>query len=182
MLDRGNWIQTYTGKQFYALDPQPDDICIEDIAHALSNMCRYAGHCKKFYSVAEHSILVAESVAPEYQLAALLHDASEAYLVDIPRPFKAYLDNYYELEGNIMDVIYTKFGADQRFHDVIKSVDTRILNDEREQNMNTSEHVWDDYGDPLGVKLKFLSPEEAEGEFLAFFDAIIEREGILVSA
>lgn len=182
MPNRGNWIQTYTGKQFYALDPQPDDIDIEDIAHALSNMCRYAGHCKKFYSVAEHSILVAENLSSEYQLAGLLHDASEAYLVDIPRPFKGYLTNYYELEEKIMNSIYAKFNVDCGFHDVIKAVDTRILNDEREQNMNKSEHKWDDYGDLLGVQLKFYSPEEAEEQFLSFFDALVNRENFHVSA
>lgn len=182
MVDRGNWIQTYSGKQFYALDPQPEDICIEDIAHALSNMCRYAGHCKKFYSVAEHSILVAEYLPSEYQLAALLHDASEAYLVDIPRPFKGYLTNYYELESKIMDAIYARFNVDCGFHDVIKEVDTRILNDEREQNMPPSKHKWDDYGDLLGVELRFYSPEEAEQQFLSYFDALMERDRLHVIA
>lgn len=178
MTDRGNWIQTYTGKQFYVLDPQPEDIDIEDIAHALSNMCRYAGHCKKFYSVAEHSILVADYLPIEYQLGALLHDASEAYLVDIPRPFKGYLTNYYDLESKIMDAIYTKFGVKEGFHDVVKAVDNRILNDEREQNMIPSNYKWDDYGDLLGVDLRFYSPEEAEEQFLAFFDSLMERQRV----
>lgn len=178
MLDRGNWIQTYSGKKFYALDPQPEDVTIEDIAHSLSRMCRYAGHCNRFYSVAEHSILVAEYMPAEYQLAALLHDASEAYLVDIPRPFKSYLTNYYELEAKIMNTIYEKFGVDCGFHDEIKAVDTRILNDEREQNMNKSDNKWDDYGLPLGIKLKFLSPDEAEEQFLSYFDALMERDNV----
>lgn len=181
MADRGKWIQTFSGKQFYALDPQPDDICIEDIAHALSRMCRYAGHCNKFYSVAEHSFLVAENLAPEYQLAGLLHDASEAYLVDIPRPFKSYLGNYYELEEKIMDAIYAKYAITHGFHDEVKKVDNAILIDERHQNLSThgaSDEEW--CGIPgiqgMGIQLKFWTPDEAEQQFLAFFDALMERE------
>ena len=79
---------TYTGKEFYPLDPNPADIDIKDIAHALSNCCRFAGHIKSFYSVAQHSVIVSELCEPENALAGLLHDASEAYLSDIARPVK----------------------------------------------------------------------------------------------
>lgn len=181
MTDRGNWIQTYSGKQFYALDPQPDDIDIEDIAHALSRMCRYAGHCNKFYSVAEHSVLVAENLPIEYQLAGLLHDASEAYLVDIPRPFKSYLNNYYEMEKKIMDAIYAKFDIVHGFHDEVKKVDNAILIDERHQNLsvhNTSDEDWCGIKGikGMGIQLQFWTPDEAEEQFLAFFDALMEKQ------
>jgi len=81
-----HWITTYTGKRFHYLDPQPEEIDIVDIAHALSLTCRFGGHCKEFYSVAEHSIRVAEIVPKEFQLLALLHDAGEAYTGDVQSP------------------------------------------------------------------------------------------------
>ena len=81
---RGGWIQTYTGRQFWPLDPRIEDIDIHDIAHALSHQCRYSGHCLRFYSVAEHSVLLSHHVAGEHMLWALLHDAWEAYLAAIP--------------------------------------------------------------------------------------------------
>lgn len=71
----GDWIQTFTGRQFWPLDPQPDHIDIADIAHALAHDCRFGGHCRRFYSVAEHSVLLSRAVAPEFRLAALMHDS-----------------------------------------------------------------------------------------------------------
>ena len=84
----GDWIQTMSGVIFYPLDPRPEEIRIEDIAHALSHQCRFAGHCREFYSVAEHSVRVSRELPQEFMLWGLLHDASEAYLVDLPRPIK----------------------------------------------------------------------------------------------
>jgi len=181
MIDRGNWIQTYSGKKFYALDPQPEDITIEDIAHALSRMCRYAGHCDKFYSVAEHSVLVAE--AADNKLWALLHDASEAYLVDIPRPFKGYLTNYYELESKVMNAVCDKFGLPHEMPKDVHWIDSNICLDEAEQNMkNAVPSEWRDGMTNTGAKLNLWTPDEAEEQFLAFFDALVEQENARVSA
>lgn len=113
MQRRGDWIQTYSGVEFYPLDPRPEEIRIEDIAHALSMQCRYTGHVQKFYSVAEHSLRVAEIVPKEWRLWALLHDASEAYLVDLPRPIKrgSILGELYrEAEDALMIYICARFG------------------------------------------------------------------------
>ena len=85
---KGNSIQTFTDKRFWPLDPRAEDVCIEDIAHALSNKCRFSGHTKEFYSVAQHSVIVSLACNPEDALWGLLHDASEAYLVDLPSPLK----------------------------------------------------------------------------------------------
>ena len=85
---KGDWIQTFTGRAFYVLDPRPEDVDIEDIAHALSMQCRFAGHCREFYSVAQHSVTASWLVPPEDALWGLLHDAAEAYVVDLPRPIK----------------------------------------------------------------------------------------------
>lgn len=83
-----NKIVTYTGKTFDLINPSPNMICIEDIAHALANICRYTGHVSKFYSVAQHCVLMAESDLPGNSLVRLLHDSAEAYIGDISRPWK----------------------------------------------------------------------------------------------
>ena len=91
MTDRkGSWIQTFTGRQFWPLDPRPEDVDIRDIAHALANCCRFSGHVRKFYSVAQHSV-IASQVVPWAARLALLHDAAEAYMGDIARPWKQFL-------------------------------------------------------------------------------------------
>lgn len=114
-MPQGNWIETYTGRKFYPIDPDPDDINIEDIAHALSLICRFNGHCRFFYSVAQHSLGVQEELAREgyskvYQLYGLLHDAAEAYLADVISPVKPHLVNYEDLEKRLLANIFKKFG------------------------------------------------------------------------
>lgn len=170
----GDWIQTYTGKRFYPLDPREDDIDIRDIAHALSMQCRYAGHCDRFYSVAEHSVLLSEFCEAGGRMAArwaLLHDASEAYIVDVPRPLKPYLINYKGIEAALMEVIARRFGLYSAMPDEVKRADDRILADEVAQNLGPLK--WDTQPGPrLGVTLHFWSPAEAERAFLARYDAL----------
>jgi hypothetical protein len=103
------YIETATGGKFHFMAPTEDEVSILDIAHALSNQCRYTGHCARFYSVAEHSVLVASLVPPEWRIAALLHDASEAYLTDVAAPVKPFLSSYKDIELGIMKVIAKKF-------------------------------------------------------------------------
>lgn len=81
-----DWIQTYTGRRFYPFESNYEDVYIEDIAHALSLVCRFGGHCKHHYSVAQHSVLVSEHC--KYRMHGLLHDAEEAYIADVCRPVK----------------------------------------------------------------------------------------------
>ena len=109
-----DFITTYTGIHFYPTEPDPEGICIEDIAHALSLLCRGNGHVSTFWSVAQHCIICArEAAAREWPdrlvLACLLHDAGECYLSDVPRPFKAELAGYREHEGGLLDMIYTRY-------------------------------------------------------------------------
>src|SRR4051812_30250690 len=82
----GNWMQTFTGRQFWPVDPRADEIAIEDIARALAMTCRFGGHVRFHYSVAQHSFLVSLVCSPEHALWGLLHDASEAYLGDVVWP------------------------------------------------------------------------------------------------
>ena len=120
-------LRTYSGKTINVFNPNPDAICIDDIAHALSNLCRFTGHTLRFYSVAEHSVRASELVDPEHQLAALLHDASEAYLVDIPTPVKIMMPQYREWEYKLMRVIAEKFGFRYPLHRQVEKADKALL-------------------------------------------------------
>lgn len=124
--ERGPYIATYSGLNLHLMDPTPDEICIEDIAHHLSLQCRFSGACPRFYSVAEHSVLVSLMVPPEDALWGLLHDASEAYLCDIPRPFKSALGGYYEHEERLLKAVAGKFGLSWPMPKSIKDVDAHM--------------------------------------------------------
>lgn len=112
------WIQTYTGRKFWPLQARPEDVHIEDIAHGLSNLCRFAGQVREFYSVAQHSWHVADylrtnGATPLLQLAGLLHDGTEAYMVDIPRPVKHIpeMQGYRDAEDRLGVTVYDAFGV-----------------------------------------------------------------------
>lgn len=168
----GDWIQTATGGQFWPMDPQPDEIDINDIAHALAMLCRFGGHCLRFYSVAEHSVLLSHAVPPEHALWALLHDATEGYLVDMPRPIKAFLPGYKEAEAGIERAVVAHFGLSLPMPAAVKDADRRILTDEAEQNMARCPVEWSTAAVPLGVTLQFWSPEYAKAEFLARYHGL----------
>ena len=109
-----DYITTYSKIHFAPLEPKEKDISIEDIAHALSLMCRANGHFKEFYSVGQHCIYCCEEAIERgysntVALACLLHDASEAYLADITRPVKRNLQNYLEIEEVLQNAIYEKY-------------------------------------------------------------------------
>ena len=170
----GDFMQTYTGRQYWPMSPRAHEVYIEDIAHSLSLQCRYAGHCIKFYSVAEHSVLIARSLAathaPEVALAGLLHDAPEAYCVDIPRPLKPYLTNYKDIEQKNWLAIAERYGLPKELPDEVHDADNRIIADELVNLVPMPWHAR--HNNPLGVRLRYWSPEKAEIEFLATFDAL----------
>ena len=150
---RGDWIETYSGKKFYVLDPRPQDIELDDVQHALSMLCRFGGHTKKFYSVAEHSINVANRLyffhGRKLARFGLFHDASEAVLVDIPKPIKPYITNYKEIEKKVQEVMYLKFCGmlpSPIEEDYIKRVDTELLWIEGYQLMKSSTTIWENDG------------------------------------
>jgi 5'-deoxynucleotidase YfbR-like HD superfamily hydrolase len=133
------WIQTRSGKKFYPLAPRPGSVDINDIAHALANLCRFTGHCD-FYSVAQHSVHVAKLVSPPARLLALLHDAAEAYMGDIARPWKRMLyvedgvgqaihESIKLREKRLLDVILSALGVEQRaeWWDEIEQADMTML-------------------------------------------------------
>lgn len=125
-----NSIRTFTGKVFDAKILDPDSICIEDIAHALSMQTRFGGHLKVPYTIAQHCVLVAQClIGTGFELEGLLHDASEAYICDIPKPIKALLPDYVALEGKITNVIENKFGLNNgsECKKLIKQADIYLL-------------------------------------------------------
>lgn len=181
MIETG-FIQTYTGKKFYPLNPAPETICIEDIAHALSNICRFTGHCNEFYSVAQHSILVSKfCINP---MLGLLHDASEAYICDIASPIKQdySFTKYRSIEKNLQNIIYKKFDIPETrvYLDTpsLKTVDIRMLKTEYLQFMNQYDDIdWQmDTILPYNIKIIPMQPKEAKEEFLKTFYKY--REGI----
>ena len=125
----GTYMLTFTGKKFYPLVPNPDLIDIKDIAHALSNICRFTGHVSNFYSVAQHSVLVSKLCQPENALQGLLHDASEAYLSDISRPVKytEKMEGYRKIEANLEKIIFLKYNLPYPMPKDVKWADDMLL-------------------------------------------------------
>ena len=122
------YITTYTGEDFNPIKPDVNKIHIEDIAHALSLMCRANGHFRSFYSIAQHCINCANEAkargfSDKVQKACLLHDASEAYLSDITRPVKKHLTKYLEIEKCLQDMIYLKFLTSSLSEDELRLIE-----------------------------------------------------------
>ena len=176
MMKVENYIEVYGGGKFDWDDILSNKANINVIAHSLSYQCRYAGHCKEFYSVAEHSILMARAILrdtgnPTLAYEALMHDATEAYVCDIPRPMKALLPKYQELEAEVHKVISRDFGVPEVMTKVVKEYDSRIVKDERAAVMCRSNNVWFiDSLKSLNVEIKFLQPRYAKTEFLNMYD------------
>lgn len=167
------WIQTYSGGVFHILDPQQDEILITDIGHSLAMQCRFTGHVRRFYSIAEHCVLGSRLVPQKDALWFLLHDASEAYIADINRPLKHYTgvgSEYMPVEALIMKAICKKFRLPEEEPVSIKEADNAMLFTEKDQLLPPMD--WDfKWGDikSADVKVKCWAPEVAEVEFLHRF-------------
>lgn len=152
-------IRTYSGLLVDVLNPETDNFQIEDIAHALSQLCRYGGHSPRFYSVAQHSYLCARMAPVKLQMQALMHDASEAYLCDVPSPIKPALKNYQVIEEHLMVVIAKRFGFQYPLDEQIHEIDKIILHQE-----------WDELIMGKGTtRFNTWSPEFAKHMFLDMF-------------
>lgn len=168
------WIQTYTGKMLWPLEPAAEDVFLLDIAHALSMKCRYGGHCAEFYSVAEHCVLLSHVVSKPNALWALLHDAAEAYLADIPRPVKPFIGGFKDLETEIMVQVCAKFGLDPEEPEEVKAADTRITADEKLALMQAGP-AWNGLGTPFGVRINNYRPRLARKFFVQRFLELQKR-------
>lgn len=168
------WVQTYTGKQIFPLDPDVNSICIEDIANSLGKICRFNGHTTCFYSVAEHCLHVSLCASEENALWGLLHDATEAYLIDMPRPLKPVLNGYKEIENHIHKCIAEKFDLCWPMPEEIKEIDTRILHDESNQVMSKKPIAWPQLTlPPLGITIVGMEHQEATAKFLERYEQLI---------
>ncbi len=169
--DRGLWMQTYMGTKFYIQDPRPEEIHLYDIAHALALNCRYAGHCNQHYSVAEHSVhLLTEmekrTTDEELLLKTLLHDASEAYLCDIPRPIKPYLSGYKELEEKLQNAIFDHFGLSHGIPQLIHDIDGAILRDETAVLFDATVENWGENWAGIGANIECWEWRDAQRTFI----------------
>lgn len=186
-VSRG-WMQTYSGRQFWPFLPKTEDICIEDVAHGLAMTCRYGGHTRRFYSVAEHCWHLSQFAG----LEALLHDSSEAYLGDVPRPIKyqPQMAEFRAAEAIIESCVRERFhlSSDPVVWAQVKKLDDRILVDEIMQLMRRPELYLQPGGDgeegtlahlqPLGITLQCWGPAAAEENFLLrFYELFPDYEG-----
>lgn len=192
----GEWQQTYTGRAFWPLDPRPEEIHIEDVAHALALQCRFAGACRVHYSVAEHSVRVLRCVAQMTQQQqrptdeiltvrkwALLHDAPEFILTDLPRPIKRGSEigrHYIAAEDRVMAAFCERFGLPLEMPPEVKVADNVLLMTEKRDLMAAAPLPWHEAQaacaavEPLPDKIMPWTPAEAEMRFLMAFKQLME--------
>lgn len=179
---KGGWLQTYSGRQFFPLSPKLEDIVIEDIAHALAFQVRWAGHTRQPFSVAQHSVLVSQLVPESEGLWGLLHDASEAYLVDVPRLIKRLttMQAYRVAEQVLQQAIYHRFGlVGGEEPPSVKTADLLMMVAEAQDLLPSLHHGW-----PEAIRLGTAprppwritdcwAPTKARSEFLKRYEQLI---------
>ena len=171
-----HYILTHSSCKVYPLAPKKSEICFEDIAHALSHICRWTGHCNEFFSVAQHSVYVSSLASPENALWGLLHDASEAYLCDLSRPVKRHpwLANYRLAEENMMRVICEQFDLPTEMPEEIKEIDSRMIATEA-RDLGFYSFV-DEMGFvPYGFKIHPQDPVAAKQSFIEWYSVLSYR-------
>lgn len=186
LTDRGPVMQTASGRPFYLLDPQPEDVSLFDIAAHLARINRFNGATREPYSVAQHSVLVSELVPPSLALIGLLHDASETYTGDISRPMKRALE-WVGYRGGAVDLvhcivnpiemaIWRHFGIDpavvRAAHDEIKRADNIACATERRDLLAPSRFDWGPMEKPDARTIRTWHPMTAESVFLQRFDML----------
>lgn len=172
-----SYITTYTGKHFDPTAPDASLFDIRDIAHALSLTCRGNGHVKTFFSVAQHCINCAREAeqrgySKRVILACLLHDASESYMSDVPRPFKASLPEYVQAEEALLELIYERFlggGLSEEEQKLVKTIDDEMLY----YDLKVLLHEPSEYNAPeLKIELDYtvVPFQQVENQYLALFE------------
>jgi hypothetical protein len=174
------FLETASGRQYHFLDPQQDEICIEDIAFALSNKARFSGHTQ-FYSVAEHSIAVSMRLPKHLRLAGLLHDAAEAYLGDIPSPLKACLPEFKKIEQTNEIAINAKFGLNILTSEdwaQVKQADLQALYNEAAILLPSGGKTWSMFSSGTwktdSIYPMCMWPEDAFKKFMYAYHVLIE--------
>lgn len=178
----GDWMQVASGKRFYPFDPRTEEINITDIAAALAKLCRFGGHVRDYYSVAEHSVRVSYVCDPADALWGLLHDASEAYLCDLPRPIKRhrYFSDYRHVEERLMWRVCERFrlpaqvggGGLLRLPPAVHRADEILLATEARDLMGVADaSSWASLPgiEPLPERIRPWPWQDAEARFLLRF-------------
>lgn len=174
-------IKLYSGNYFDIANPEASKFELQDIAHALSRLCRFNGHCPLFYSVAQHSVLVSEYIMyktgdPMLSLCGLLHDASEAFIGDVVSPLKKMLPDYREIEQRVEKAIAKRFNLPFPFDPVIKHADLIMLRTEQKCVMFADDEEWAglDGVEPLGISINEESPGEARIKFIEQYHYLVQ--------
>lgn len=169
-LHAGRQIRTFTGRYVDIWELKAEDVALEDIAHALSNICRYNGHIPENYSVAEHSFRVMSWVLnqgvndPVVLMQALLHDAAEAYISDLARPIKYELSQYRELEAKLEEKLFPILGVPFPLDPIVKEADNAVLR-----------YEWDNYVVGPFSNERHWTHKEAEAIFLDAYKHLKSR-------
>ena len=169
-------IMTSTGRYFDLLEPNHRHVAIGEIAHALSHICRFTGHVRTFYSVAQHSYHASYLVPQEHALAALLHDAAEAYIGDVASPLKRLLPDYKAIEEKVEAAVFRHFNLPAKFDPCIKQADLIMLATEKRDLMPEHVDTWDCIQgiEPMPQNLQPMAPQTAKYCFLdRFFELTI---------
>lgn len=172
-------VETYTGGKFDLFDPDPADVRLLDIAAGLAHTCRFGGHCRHFYSVANHSIHVSRELPsdnPRLQLVGLFHDTGEAYVGDIPRPLKAKFDMVEQVEDRILNTIWTAFGIDPPTDDEweqVMTADDRLL--AYEANNILEDGTWAERSPDLDYDLQTDSTDAIREQFLSRSETLLDQ-------
>jgi hypothetical protein len=167
-----------SGNYFDLLDLAGNKVLIEDIAHGLSHICRFTGHTWTFYSVAQHSVLASYLVPKEDALAALLHDAAEAYIGDISRPLKQLLPDYKAIEARIEADVFRKLGLPPTMPESVKRADMVMLATEQRDLMPSHNDDWACLAGitPLPARLEPWDAESARTAFLIRYKVLRTTE------
>lgn len=180
-LSRKSWIQSFRGKRVEPLNLTPDMVCIEDIAHALALKVRYTGHTNWHYTVGAHSLFVSSILPPSFQLAGLLHDATEAYLPDIAAPIKGSVTiagvPFREFEDRLASVIFEALGLSSIRplidSEEVKRADLIALATECRDVMGPAPDDWGLTQEPHALRIDPEKWETVERSFLARFEELV---------
>ena len=174
IVENGSWILPRSGRHIDFQNPDPAEIAIEDIAVALARECRFSGQTRAFYSVAQHSVLVSRIVPEAFALEALLHDATEAFIKDLPSPLKGMLPEYSRIERILDRVIRRKFGLPEEMSGAVHRADRVLLAMEKRDLMPEDSCDWPilEGVEPLPDRIDYCSSVRARTMFLRRFEEL----------
>lgn len=177
-----NWIGLLSGARMDYDNPEESDVTLDDLASALSNICRFSGHLPCFYSVAQHLVNTSRIVPVEFAFDALMHDTAEAFTNDLPTPLKWSLPIFKELEVKIESAMSRRFGFNYPYVPEVKLADTQMLLLEKKY-VKLDDKEWPNYPDLAPeverellskVDLKPWQPVRAKREFLERYGQLLK--------